>query len=115
MSCPVSTSAGLGGLSGVFVEDALEGAVLVGVVGDAVLPASPDDVGPGSAQDADGVGMVVSSVAGSVVEVGGPGVGVSGVAGEVAERVAELAVGRPAEGDGFDLAGLAGRGGDAGQ
>ena len=51
----------------------------------------------------------------ALVEVGGPGVGVVGVAGEVAEGVAELFVGCPAEGDGFDLAGLAGRGRDAGQ
>ena len=39
----------------------------------------------------------------------------SAVAGEVAEGVAQLFVRGPAEGDGFDLAGLAGGGGDSGQ
>ena len=39
----------------------------------------------------------------------------TGVAGEVAERVAEFLVGAPAEGHGFDLAGLPGRGRDPGQ
>ena len=46
MSCPVSTSSRFRRLFGRLVEDALEGVVLVGVVGDAVLPAAPDDVLP---------------------------------------------------------------------
>ena len=99
MSCPVSTSVASGGLRRLFVENALEGVVSGGVVGDAVLPASPDDVCPGAAEDADGVRVVVAAGSGSVVEVGGPGAGSSAVAGEVAEGVAELFVGRPAEGE----------------
>ena len=86
-----------------------------GVVGDAVLPAAPDDVEPGAGEDADGVGVVVAAGAGSSVEVGGPGVGVVGVAGEVDDGAAELFVDGPAEGDDLDLAGLAGRGCGAGQ
>jgi hypothetical protein len=63
-------------------------------------------------------GVVVASGAGTVVEVGGPGVGAAGVAGEVGDRVVELLVAGPAEADGSQLAGLAGRGcrtGQAGQ
>ena len=59
--------------------------------------------------------VVVAAGAGALVEVGGPGVGVAAVAGEVADRVAQLSVGAPAEGDDLDLAGLAGGGGDSGQ
>src|SRR3546814_20907940 len=113
MSCPLSTSSPLGSLRNVFVENALERVVLVGVVDEAVLPAAPDDGCPGAAEDADGMGVVFSSGSGTVVEVGGPGVGVSGAVGEVADGVAQLAVGGPAEGDGPDLAGLTGPRGDA--
>jgi hypothetical protein len=89
-------------------EEALQGVVFGGAVGDAVLPAAPDDVEPGAGQDADGVGMVVAAVAGSLVEVGGPGVVVMTVAGEVDQGAAELFVHGPAEGDDFDLARLPG-------
>ena len=77
MSCPVSTSPVSGGLWSVLVEDALECVVPVGVVGGAVLPASPDDVGPGSSEDSYGVGVVVAAGSGSLVEVFGPGAGAS--------------------------------------
>src|SRR2546426_818480 len=100
MSCPVSTSVVSGGLRCGVAEDALERAVVVGVVGEVVLPTAPDDVRPGSSEDADGVGMVVAAGSGSVVEVSGPGVGVAGVCGEVAQGVAEFSVAPPAEGDG---------------
>ncbi len=99
-------------------EHALQGVVFFGVVADFGLPAVPDDVEPGAGEDADGVRVVVASLAGALVEVGGPGVGVSGVAGEVGDGVAELFVAGPAEGDGAELAGLSGRGcgaGEAGQ
>jgi hypothetical protein len=102
MSSPVSSRP---------VQDGLESAVFGGVVWDAVLPASPDDVQPGAGQDADGVRVVVTAVAGSLVEVGGPGVGVVGVAGEVGDGAAELFVDGPAEADDLVLAGLAGGGG----
>ncbi|MDZ4234489.1 MAG: hypothetical protein U1C73_12220, partial [Dietzia sp.] len=46
MSSPVSTGRGLGG--GFVVQECLEGSVFGGVVGDAVLPAVPDDVEPGA-------------------------------------------------------------------
>ena len=67
------------------------------VVGDAVLPAAPDDVQPGAGEDADGVGVVVAAVAGTLVEVGGPGVGVVGVAGEVDDGAAQLFIDGPAK------------------
>ena len=73
MSSPVSSRRLL------ILEQALEGVVVGGVVGDAVLPAVPDDEQPGAGEDAHGVGVVVASRSGAVVEVGGPGVGVSGV------------------------------------
>jgi len=91
-----------------------EGAVLGGVVGDALVPAVPEHVEPGAGEDADGVGVVT----GASVEVCGPRVGVGAVAGEVGDGVAELFVAGPAEGDGAQLAGLSGRGcgaGEAGQ
>ena len=106
MSCPVSTCVALGGLRDVFVEEPLECVVPGGVVGEAVLPAAPDDARPGSSEDADGVWMVVAASSGALVEVFGPGVGSAAVAGEVAQGVAEFLVGRPAEGDGLDFAGL---------
>lgn len=59
-----------------------------GVVGLLVLPAAPDDVQPSAGEDAHGVGVVVASVAGSLVRVSGPGVGVVGVAGEVDDGTA---------------------------
>src|SRR6266516_4073856 len=83
----------------VSVEERLEGAVLGGVVGGVVLPAAPDDVRPGAGEDADSVGVVVAPGAGSPVEISGPGVGVAGVASEVAQRLAQLLVGAPPEGD----------------
>ena len=86
-----------------------------GVVSDSVLPAVPDDVEPGSGEDADRMGVVVSAGDGAVVEVGGPGVGASAVAGEIGDRVAELFVCRPTESDVLDVAGLAGGGRDSGQ
>jgi hypothetical protein len=89
--------------------------VFGGVVGDAVLPAFPDDVEPGSGQDPHGVGVVVVAGAGALVEVGGPGVVVVGVAGEVDHGAAQLFVHRPAQGDDFDLARLPGGGCGAGQ
>src|SRR5690554_201670 len=96
-------------------EDAFECAVGFGVVGEAVLPAVPDDVQPGAGEDADGVGVVVAAVACSVVEVGGPGVGVSGVGCEVGDGVAQLFVAGPSEADGAEFPGLAGGGCCAGQ
>jgi hypothetical protein len=109
VSCPVSSRLRL-----ILVEDALEGAVAVGVVGGVGGPAGPDDVDPGAGEDADGVGVVVPAVAGALVEVGGPGVGLAAVAGEVADGVAELFVAGPAETDNAALAGLSGGGGHAG-
>lgn len=56
-----------------------------GVVGDAVLPAVPDGVEPGTGEDADRVGVIVSSGDGAVVQVGSPRTGVSAVAAEVGD------------------------------
>jgi hypothetical protein len=85
------------------------------VVAAVVLPASPDDVEPGTGEDADGVWVVVAAGSCFGVEVGGPEVGVVGVAGEVDDGSAELFVYGPPVGDDLDLARLAGRGCGAGQ
>jgi len=114
MSCPVS-SPGSGSSWLILVEECLEAAVGGGVVGEVVLPAAPDDVGPGSGEDAHGVGVVAAACDGLVVEGSGPGAGPAGVAGEVAQGVAELLAGSPAERDGLDLARLPGGGRDSGQ
>jgi hypothetical protein len=84
MSSPVSTSASLGSQL-ILVEDALEGAVLCGVVRGVGLPALPDHIQPGAGEDADGVGMVVSPGSGLAVKVGGPRVGLPGAGSEVAD------------------------------
>ena len=76
----------------ILVEEAVEGSVPVGVVGGVGGPAGPDDVDPGSGEDANGVGVVVSAVTGLSVEVSGPEVGFDAVADEVAQSVAELFV-----------------------
>ena len=68
MRRPVSTRGG---------EEALEAAVVVGVVGGVVVPGAPEDAQPGAAEDADGVGVVAAALAGAVVDVGGPGVPVA--------------------------------------
>src|SRR5579875_1795833 len=109
MRSPVSSCLVLGG------QEALECVVFGGVVGDVFLPAVPDDEEPGAGEDAYGVGVVVSSVAGSLVEVGGPGVGVARVAGEGGDGVAQLFVAGPSEGDGSQFARLSGGGGGAGE
>ena len=104
MSSPVSTSVSLGsGL--ILVEDALEGAVLCGVVGGVGLPALPDRRAR-RGRDADGVGVVVFSGSGSGRRR--PRVGLPGAGGEVAYGVAELFVSGPAVADGADFAGLSG-------
>src|SRR5258708_22584027 len=91
-SCPVS-SRGL-----VLVrEQGLEGSVVGGVVGGVGLPAVPDDVEPGSGEDADGVWVVLAAVDGAVVDFGGPGVGVAGIVSEVADGIAEVLVAGPAK------------------
>ncbi len=64
-----------------------------------ILPATPDDVCPGSGEDADGVWMVMPAVPGVLVELLGPGVGSAAVAGEVAESVTELFVCAVSESD----------------
>lgn len=61
MRSPMSTRRRLGR------DDALECAVLLGVVGDFVLPAVPDDVEPGAGEDAGGVGVVVTAGSDAVV------------------------------------------------
>src|SRR5580658_10443767 len=109
MTPSVSTSGGylVGELAGV--------AVLLGVVGHAVEPASVDDADPGAGQDADGVRVVFAGGAGAVVDVSGPRAGVPAVVGEGGERGAESGVAGPAEADGAVLAGLFGDRGEAGE
>ena len=108
MSSPVSSG-------GLLVQEGLQCFVSGGVVGGVVLPAVPDDVEPGSGEDAYGVGVVVSAGAGLAVEVVGPGVRTAGVGGEVGDGVAQVFVARPPESDRPHGARLAGRWGHTGQ
>ena len=96
-------------------EHALQGVVACRVVGHAVLPAAPDDVGPGPGEDAHGMGMALATLTGPAVEVGGPGVRPAAVLREVDERLAQLLVAGEAERHRPVLAGLAGRGRGPGQ
>ena len=91
------------------------GAVLGGVVGDAVEPAGPYDADPGAGEDADGVGVVLAAGAGVGVDLAGPGAGVAAVVGEGRDGEAEPLVAGPAEVHVAALAGLAGDRGDAGE
>src|SRR5258705_1881339 len=114
MTLPVSTSGSehivLSGLS-----EAYRVAVLCRVVGDAVVPAAPDDADPGAGQYAYGVGMVVAASAGVGVDLGRPWVGVAAVVGECGDRDAEAFVAGPTEVHGPMPAGLVGDGGGSGQ
>jgi hypothetical protein len=96
-------------------DEAVAELMLVGVVGEAVLPAAPDDADPGSGEDADGVGVAQLAGSGSGVDVCGPGGGVAAVVGEVDDRVAQLLVAREPERDRVQLPGAAGGGRDPGQ
>src|SRR5207302_1681314 len=115
MRCSLVLLPGAGGLGGLPGQDGLEGVVLGGIVGGAVVPAAPDDVAPGAGGDADGERVVLAAGAGIVVDGRGPRAGVPGVGGEVTQGVAELAVDRPPEAVGDAGAGPAGDRGDPGQ
>ena len=84
----------------------LQGAVAGGVVGDAVLPAAPEDAAPGASEGADRAGVVVAAGDRAGVVVGRPGVPVAGGVGERAERVAQAFVACPAEAGDLAFAGL---------
>jgi hypothetical protein len=79
-----------------------------------VVPEAPDDLAPGAAEDAGGVGVAGASGAGAVVDVSGPGVVVGACVGEGADRCAESVVARPAELRVFGFARFDGDGGLAG-
>src|SRR5215210_1522611 len=105
MRRPVSTLA---------VEESVEVAVAGGVIGDAVLPAAPEDAGPGASEDAGGVWVVAAAGGRAVVGVVGPGMPVAGAVGEHADVVAQALVAGPAEAGVAALAGFLGDGGLAG-
>ena len=75
----------------------LEAAVVGGVIGRAVVPAAPQDAGPGAAEDADGVGVAFAAGARVGVEGGRPWGAVPGVVGEDVQGLAGAAVGGQAE------------------
>ena len=93
-------------VSTLLCEECVEGVVLGRVVGGVVLPAAPEDAGPGASEDADGVGVAGATGAGALVDVVCPGVPVSGAVGEDAYVLAQAFVAGPAEGGGVALAGL---------
>jgi hypothetical protein len=97
------------------LEEVSMAAVAGGVVGRAVLPASPDDVCPAAGEDAFGVGVALAVGSELAVAGFGPGVAAPAVSGEVAEGVSELLVAAEAEGDGAVAAAGAGRGSDPGE
>jgi hypothetical protein len=97
----VSTSGG---------DEALQGGVALGVVGVVVVPEAPDDLAPGAAEDACGVGVAGASGAGAVIDVGGPGVVAAACVRERVERVTEAVVAGPSELGVFGFAGLDGDG-----
>ena len=107
MRHPVSTPVSSGGAFGC-------GEMFGGVVWDAVLPGAPEDAHPGAGEDADGVGVLAATGAGSAVDGGGPDTGVSGVVGEACDGEAQPFVAGPAEDDAAAFAGGVGDGADPG-
>src|SRR2546423_1124235 len=89
-------------------------AVAGAVVGDAVLPAAPQDAGPRAAEGADRAWVVLAAGAGGGVAVLGPGVPVAGGVGQGAGRVAEALVAAVAEGGDLAFARFDGDGAPAG-
>jgi len=71
--------------------------VASGVVGDAVVPAAPQDPGPGASEDADGVRVITAASSCAAVDVGGPGGLVAGVVGEAGQGAPETFVAGVAE------------------
>src|SRR6266540_2239950 len=97
MRRPVST---LGG------QDAVEAAVVGGVVGVVVLPGAPDDAQPGAAEDAERVWVVAAAGDRVLVDLLRPGVVFAACVGEDADGAAERLVAGPAEGCDLLLAGF---------
>src|SRR5436190_2216072 len=87
-------------------EKSVEVAVASRVIGDAVLPAAPEDTAPGAPERADRVWVVLPAAAGVGVDLRGPGMPVPGRVGEHAEVPAQALVAGPAEGSRALLAGL---------
>ena len=106
MTLPVSTSGGRSCL--VLIDERDCGAVLSGVVGHVVEPASPDDADPGSGEYADGVWVVFAGCAGSGVDVGGPRAFVSTVVSKGRDSDTESFVAGPPEVHGLVFAGRLG-------
>src|SRR5205823_7703245 len=94
MTLPVSTSGGMLILPWwlILSGEASGGAVPIGVVGDAVDPAAPDDADPGPGQDPDGARVVVPAGAGVGVGLGRPRGGVPTGVGEDGRRLAAARV-----------------------
>src|SRR4051812_49778976 len=101
MRLPVSTRWG---------GEALEGRVLLGVVGGVGVPDVPDDAAPCAAKDSD-VLVRAAACAGAVVDVSRPGVVVAAGVGHGGDRGSEAMVAGPAK---AGVAGLAGLDGDGG-
>jgi hypothetical protein len=73
-----------------------------------VVPETPDDLAPGAAEDACGVGVDGASGVGAVVDVTRPGVVAAACVRELVERVAKAVVAGPPEGGVFGFAGCDG-------
>jgi hypothetical protein len=90
------------------------GGVPGGIVGCGVVPGFPDDAGPGSGEDSDGMLVLAAAASGFAVDGGGPWGSMSGVVGEAGEGAAEAVVAGPSEDDAAALAGGVGDRSDAG-
>jgi hypothetical protein len=82
----------------------LVGAVAGGVIGDAVLPAAPQDATPGASEGADRAWVVVAAGFGVGVAILGPGMPMAGAVGERAERRTQAMVTATAKGGDLALA-----------
>jgi len=84
------------------------GAVARGIVGATIDPHAPQNSGPSTRQDANGVWVIASAGAGSGVYTGGPWRSVTRIVGEASEGVALGAVATIARAGGLDEVGMNG-------
>jgi hypothetical protein len=87
-------------------NELLVGGMLGGLVSGVAVPETPDDLAPGAAEHADGVGAYAGSGPGALVDVVRPGSVVAACAGEGADGFARAVVAAPAEAGAFAFAGF---------
>src|SRR5206468_262179 len=85
-----------------------------GIVLDTILPATPQDAGPSTSEDADGVWMTAATSSSAAVDLGSPKRAVARVVGEAGQSAAQSFVAGVAEGNAAVFAGGEGHRSDAG-